>query len=379
MDDDPREPVCGIALCTSVPHRAVLGLVRAAMGYPVGSAVVGDLRASNPQDIVRIATFNYVHVVVASAFDHAPELAQAIPDDLLIYFREMQAGNLRRNAAILEQLRGIGAVLEEEGINGVVLKGGAELLAPAFDNPAFRFLSDLDILVPEAEIDGIVSQFRKRGAIALDISELDLRTHHHAPPLARPDWPVQLELHRRLGQGEWYDFLDPDAVLATARPSGVPGLAVPSPSCRLAHMVQHAQLQPPRYRDGLLSPRDMIEFEIMRRAFDTRDVAAALARFDAGPRAAWEALDASCALVFGDEHSVEELSPSARSWAEQAIAGFGRPTRRRLDALGRWVGWYTKELLTNPERRRQYLNQLRQPGSLRRFFAGHRDRWRRTR
>ncbi len=357
----------------------MLGLVRAAIGRPTASALVDDLRASDPQEIVRIATFNYVHVVVATAFDHAPDLADAVPSDMVIYFREIQAANLRRNDAILDQLRGVGAELAEIGVEGVVLKGGAELLVPVFPKPAFRFLSDLDILVPEADIDRIAARFQRGGAVALEMSEIDGRGHHHAPPLARPDWPVQIELHRSLGQGEWRDLLKPDAVAATASPSGAPGLAVPSAVYRLAHMVQHTQLQPPRYRDGLLSPRDMLEFEVMRRAFDARDVAAARAMFDAAPRAAWEALEASCALVFGDADRVAEQSPAARRWAEHAIIGFGRPARRRLGALGRWAGWYAKELLTNPERRRQYLDQLRQPGSLRRFLADHRDRWRRTR
>lgn len=379
MGDDPREQAYGIALCPSAPHRAVLGLVGTAMGQEFGSALVDDLRASDPQDIVRIATFSYVHVVVGAAFDRAPVLADAVADDMVIYFREMRAANLRRNDSILMQLRGVGAALSAEGVEGVVLKGGAELLAPVFPDPSFRFLSDLDILVSEADIERVAARLQSGGAVALEMSEIDSWDHHHIAPLARPDWPVQVELHRSLGQREWRNLLAPDAVAATARPSGEPGLAVPSAVYRLAHAVQHAQLQPPRYRDRLLSPRDMVEFEVMRSAFDARDVAAASAMFDVGAREAWEALDASCALVFGDPDRAAALTPAARRWAEHAIAGFGRPGRRRFGMLGRWAEWYAKELLTNPERRRHYLDQLKQPGSLRRFFSDQRDRWRRTR
>lgn len=379
MSDVPHPPTGGIALCPSTPHRAVLGLVRAALGRPVGPALVDDLRASDPQQIVQIATYAYVHVAVATAFDHAPELGDAVPEDLVIYFREMQAANRRRNAEILGQLGSVGAVLAAEGVEGVVLKGGAELLDPVFPDPAARFLSDLDILVPEADIGRAVARLGETGAVSSEISDIDAPDHHHVAPLGHPDWPVPVELHRRLGQGRWRDLLAADAVVAAARPSGVPGLALPSARHRLAHAVQHAQLQPPRYRDGLLSLRDMMELEVMRAVIDPRDVAAARALFDAEGQAAWDALDAACALAFADAERIAGLSPAARRWAEAAIAGFGRPGRRRLASLGRWAGWYLAEFIRNPERRRHYLRQLSRPGRIRRVLSGHLDRLRRTR
>lgn len=379
MSDDPQDLTGGIAHCPSTPHRAVLGLVRAALGRPVGAALVDDLRASDPQDIVQIATFSYVHVVVATAFDRAPELAAGVPGDLVIFFREMRAANLRRNASILAQLQDVGAALASEGIQGVALKGGAELLDPVFPDPAFRFLSDVDILVPEADIDRAVVRLREDGAHPSEISEIDRQHHHHVEPLGRPDWPVPVELHRRLGQGALHDLLAAGDVIETARPTEMSGLAVPSPLYRLAHAVQHAQLQPPRYRDGLLSLRDVMELELMRSAMAPDEAAAAQALFDAEGIAAWEALDAACALVFGDADRIAGLSPAARRWAESAIAGFGRPGRRRLDAFLRWAGWYAREFFLNPERRRHYLGQLKQPGHIRRILSDHRDRWRRTR
>lgn len=379
MADDPHDPAGGIAVCPSTPHRAVLGLVRAALGRPVGRALSRDLAASDPQEIVRIATFNYVHVVLATGFDRTPELADSVPRDLVIYLREMRAANLRRNQAILGQLRGVAAVLAETGVEGVVLKGGAELLDPVFPDPGCRFLSDIDILVPEAEIERVAARFRNDGALEAEISDIDGRDHHHMPPLARPDWPVQLELHRSLGQGEWRNFLAPEALAAAARPSAVTGLAVPSRPHRLAHAVQHAQLQPPRYRDGLLSLRDAMEFEVMRTTMAPGDVAQAFAMFDPEGRAAWEALDAASALVFGDARRVAALTPAARRWAEHAVSGFGRPGRRRLAAIAGWAGWYASQVLTNPERCRHYVAQLKRPRRLRRLLADQRERWRRTR
>lgn len=103
MADDPHDLAAGIAVCPSTPHRAVLGLVRSALGRPVGPALARDLGASDPQEIVRIATFNYLHVVLETGFDRAPELADAVPRDLMIYLREMRAANQRRNGTLIDQ------------------------------------------------------------------------------------------------------------------------------------------------------------------------------------------------------------------------------------------------------------------------------------
>jgi len=376
---------CGIEQCPSAVHRAVLGLVRVAMGRPVGGWLVDDLKASAPEEIVRIATFQYVHVLVGSAFDRLPALGRAVPKDLVIYFREMQAGNLRRNSAILTELRTIGAALAGAGLRGVVLKGGAELVAPVYPDPAFRFLSDIDILVPEPQLERAVEVLVAQGAQpaagadGVGMSEIDRAQHHHAEPLAAPGWPVVVELHRRLGRDSLGDLLAPDAVFADARPTGFPGLMGPSFAHRLAHAVLHAQLEPARYVDGLLSLRDAVEMEVLEAGMSPGEVAAARALFDPHQQAAWDALTAARTLLFGDAARIDALAPAPRRWAERAITGFGQPRRRRLSDLGRWARWYAREFLTNPKRRRHYLAQLRRPARLRRALAVHRDRLRRTR
>ena len=379
MHDDICDQNGGIDRCPSTPHRSVLGLLRAALGHPVGPGMIDDLGASTPEDIVRIATFNYVHVVVATAFDRVPELGRTVPDDMAIYFREMQAANLRRNEAILDELRSVGAALVEVGIRGVALKGAAELLDPVFPEPAFRFLSDIDILVPEGDIERAAARLRALGAMPTEISDVDRGSHHHLEPLLHPDWPVPVELHRSLGQGELHNFLAPEVVFATACTTRVPGLMVPSRAHRLAHAVQHAQLQPPRYRDGVLSLRDAVEMEVMAAGLEPDEVTAARACFRGEWGAAWEALAAARALIFGDAAQIAAAPPAARRWAEIAVDRFGRPGQRRFVALGQWVGWYAKEFFVNPARRRHYLGQLKRPSRILQKLAEHRDRWFRTR
>ncbi|PIE07072.1 MAG: hypothetical protein CSA74_09205 [Rhodobacterales bacterium] len=367
----------GIALCPSPPHRGVLGLVRAAAGIPAGGPLTQDLAASDPADLLRIAVQSCAHVVIASGFERAPDLAAALPRDLTIVFHELGAANLTRNAAIREQLAVLGGVLHRAGLRGVVLKGAAELLDPLFPNPAFRFLSDVDLLLTEAEAGAAFAALTGAGAIPRD--DAARPGHHHLAPLYHPDWPVPVELHKRLGPVRHAAHLTA-ALHETARDAALPGLALPTPPHRLAHAVLHAQL-PWRQRMGEFSLRDALEFELLTRALAPAEVAEARALFTAGnplsKDAPWEALDAARCLVFGQTAGIDALPPPARRWAEKALTRFGQPRRRRLARLGWDLGRYGHDFLRDPDRRRHFLSQLASPGGLRRALAARRDRTRR--
>ncbi len=367
-------------LCPSIPHRSLVWLLRAALGRPVDEdALIALLRASDPEELVRIAVFNYVHVILSKAFDHVPGLARGVPEDLVIFLTEMRHANLRRNHDIGRQLGEIGRVFSELGMRGVALKGGAELLAPLHPDPAFRFLSDLDILVPEEDLDRAVARFDDLGAVSEDIDEINQRGHHHLAPLRHPDWPVPLELHRAMGAGDARQILSAAQVLAAARPSGAPGLDVPRPTHRLVHAVLHAQIDPPRYRDGSLSLRDLVEMEVLVQRLDDRQLAEARAAFSSGEaRAAWAALDAARLLVFGDPARFSAQPPAARAWARRAYDGFGRPQQRRWARAARLSGYYARTILFDPERRRHYLRQVLRPGALRKAIAYQREKFRRN-
>lgn len=381
MPDTSHDLMGGIGLCPSPPHRCVLGLVRAATGGPVDASLRADLRASNPDDIVRIAVNAYVHVVLASGFAQVPDLADAVPRDLVILFKELQAANLRRNEAIRAQLGAVGGALAQSGVRGVALKGAAELLAPVFPDPAFRFLSDVDILVPETDLDHAVASLHAIGAVSENGDRMDYRQHHHEAPLYRPDWPVPVELHRQLyavrrGRGTGLA----DTMRETARPSGVPGLDVPAPPHRLAHAVFHAQVPSSRYRTHELSLRDALEFELLSRSLPAADVAAAKTLFsETSGTPAWEALDASRRLVFGGEPEIGALPAAARHWAEKAVTLFGRPGRRSLATSAWLLRGYVEDFVFEPRRRRSFLRQLARRGGLRTFITSSREKSRRNR
>ena len=368
-----------LAMCPSPPHRGVLGLLSEAMGRETNrDTLIADLGRSDPQDLVRIAVNSFVHVVLYKAFVTAPELAQAVPADLVIYFNEMRHANLQRNRTIGAQLAEIGCIFSRAGLTGVALKGGAELLAPLHPDPAFRFLSDLDILLPEAELEQAVALLHTCGAVSQPEDEINQRGHHHLEALWHPDWPVPVELHRGFGSAAAGRILSAETVLHAARPSGRPGLAVPAPAHRLAHAVLHAQIDPPRYDQRSLSPRDLVEAQVMTTRLSEAEISLAGDCFKAGGAwAAWEAFDATRVAMFDENARFETHTAPARAWAMRAISDFGRPGRRRRARLLRLARWYARAILFEPERRRHYLRQLRRRGGLRKAVFYQKDKFRR--
>ena len=370
----------GVGLCPSIPHRAILGLVRAAVGGHAGETLVADLGNSNPDDLVRIAVFNYVHVVLAGAFDRFPELAGAVPRDLVIFAEEMHTANQRRNASIRQQLVDIGSALSGEGIRAVALKGGAELLSPLYPEPAYRFLSDADILVAEHHLDKAVAAVRALGAVEGQREATDKPFQHHYWPLHHADWPVPVELHLSVGRPDVSKVLAAKDILRRADFIPGTGLGVPSRAHRMAHSALHAQVSSGNYAAGLLSLRDAMEFEVLTRSLGEAEISQARELLDrADMRQPWDALAAASTLVFGGQAQHEAFAPDARRWAETAIVNFGRPRQQRAVAMVRWATGRAGEFIGNPEQRRRYLRFLTHPGLLRNALAQHLEKWRRMR
>lgn len=366
---DPARPLNRLQACRSVPHRAILGLMAPALGAPVPDTLAQDLMESPPGELVKLATYTYVHTVIVSAFRNAPELQEAAPRDLQIYFSEMQKANLQRNGAIRTQLAEVAGILAGEGIETVALKGCAELLCPMFQTPGMRFLSDIDLLVRETDIEAAYTALEAAGAAPDPDHAIPQRQHHHLQPLIRRGWLVPVELHHALGTKTARDLLPADDVFAQSQPSSLPGVRVPDPLHRLMHLVAHGELSKRPFGAFFLSLRDCLEFQQMKAVLPAGTLAAARGRFAAaGSEQAFNRLAAAAAAVF------EPLtaSPEAGSGcADRMLRLFGRPAEQKLRELAGWAGFYGYQFACNPELRRYYLRTLASRSALAHVFSFH--------
>ena len=350
-----------------------MGLLAVSQGLAVPDGLARDLAESDPKDLAQIALVNHVHTVVGQAFERAPELGDHVPRDFLVYLAEMAQANAGRNRALMDQLALIGGAFARAGIPAVALKGSAELLAPTYPDPARRFISDTDILVPETCIEDALACLTDLGGTHVPD---DKDFMHHLPPVMLPDGVAPIELHLRIGNDLTDRMLPANRVLAHALPHDC-GLSVPDPATRLTHLIVHGQIHHDHHALRALSLRDCLDFHWMRRRFGPEALEQTRATFaEAGQSTVFEGFVAISNVVLGTPAT--PVDPSATRWARATLAAFGQPGCRRLRETVKWALTCLWRFVSSSEYRRYYLGVLSDRRKLRRVLGNLRGRRRRV-
>lgn len=343
-------------------------------------AGLGDVR---PAETLPIEPPWEAVVAVASAGLVLPALAagaRALPGDLKAlgevgrFLAAMEAANAARNARLMERLREAAAALDAAGIPAVALKGAVFVLEEPAQAP-WRFLGDLDLLVPRHRIEDAAAALAPLSYDAGGVPDFGEELHH-APPLLHADGEAVVELHARLFPSAGNDLLPPERLLAEARPvQAVQGLSVPSPTERLVHLIAHAQIANRRFARGTLSLRDALDFASLTRRGET-DLEAVAARFDAfghGPAAA--GFLAAMSRLLDEPRPLAGWARQGAQWADVAIASLSSPSRRRWRLAWDSVRDQAAQLLRAEGRRRAWAG-LRDPARRRHFLQRKLFGWR---
>jgi hypothetical protein len=189
-------------------------------------------------------------------------VADELPVDVRHYLHMLHAENSRCNQEIRRQCDEIGGALAAIGTQGILLKGAAWLYesGPA---AADRMMRDIDLLVDPRRSDTIRIAMRKRGYRDVENFVRELG-HIHEVPMAQPQGLVSVEVHHELMTR--IRLLPADEVRSHARPVAE-GLAIPSPTHRLAHAVIHAEIVNGDYFSATVSLRDSLDISRLLVAF----------------------------------------------------------------------------------------------------------------
>jgi len=242
-------------------------------------------------------------------------------------------------------LRDTVRLLNQAGIEPLLLKGAIALLPEQYPHAFARMLGDLDLGVAGTEAHRAAEVLQAAGFYPppnLDPAHY-ATGHHHLVPLFHPSGDGYVEIHREL-------LIDqiPKAALslammeAHARPVDWDGLRVRVPTWehRLLHNALHHQLQDQAFLFGWLSLRQLLEFAQLRELPDTAalDWSGLLQRLDAVG-----AGDALRSYLLAAQRLFGQPLPDGVSLTHAALRAEGRFWfRLRHPRLGRGLEWLAR-------------------------------------
>jgi hypothetical protein len=165
-----------------------------------------------------------------------------IPSDVSGFLSAVANLNLERNESIRSEAEFAVALLNQIGIEPVLLKGIAFLVLGVFANPSERYLIDVDLLIPKEHVEAAAALLIRHGFVKDDTDRFGRFRHHH-PPLRRRGC-ISIEIHHTLGMGPSGSILPAQEVLARATPCsfGTSRARVPCPEHLAIHLILHSQL-----------------------------------------------------------------------------------------------------------------------------------------
>jgi hypothetical protein len=188
------------------------------------------------------------------------KLLSLLPDDLRIYFEAMLASNTNRNQTFLRELGCIVGDLNSVGVEPCLLKGATRLIDGLYPDLCWRFMSDLDLLVPKARLEDCNRALMKTGYQPFETAH---SATHHSPALWHPEREAVVELHWQVRPRPYHSLLPTHDVLA--RSSSITGsfgrLQLLHPDDQATLVIAHAQIFDGYFFYGILRLADLIEIE----------------------------------------------------------------------------------------------------------------------
>lgn len=190
-------------------------------------------------------------------------IAAGLDEELRLYLAEMSDAGAERNAWLREDLLEIGRVLNRAGIVPTALKGAIRLVDGLFPDPFWRFMHDLDLLLPREAMAEAYRILAGEGWRDGGPNE-DGRGGRHLT-LVHPRAEARLELHATALELPLDGLLPAPRLLVRAGPIEIEGvtLALPALDDQLVHLVAHGMLQHAFQSTGRFLLRDLIELTLL--------------------------------------------------------------------------------------------------------------------
>jgi hypothetical protein len=244
-------------------HRSRAGRRRVRALTELCRCLSAHLRGEPPADRTAWASV----VATAETYRLTPALWEAVgtaatlPESMASRLQAQYAANVVALARMSDQLRDVLAALNRGGLQPLVLKGALAVLEGGSVLPA-RMMTDIDLLVAEAEFDHACDALRQ---IGYDVFPGSGASGRSAWMARRPDLAAPVDLHRALGSGAVSVALPASAILGRASVRHDDGLSYRAmdPADQLAHAVVHSEWKDNAHRTGSIAVRQLYNFALL--------------------------------------------------------------------------------------------------------------------
>jgi len=167
-------------------------------------------------------------------------LLNAIPEDLMVYLREIYQINYHRNRSILEQAKQLNAVLKAKQIDAVFLKGVALFQYLREEQQGLRMVGDIDVLIPEEQLLETQDLLIEKGYGKGKGFDYQPKGFRHLDRLVHPNYIAAVELHSHLLNLKNNHYLPAKDVLQNQINTN--GVGIPSAEHMTLHAIYSAQI-----------------------------------------------------------------------------------------------------------------------------------------
>lgn len=215
--------------------RRLFGLLRADSVFPQ------DLSVEEWQSLVQFAELRAAGPLLYDRLRTSGSLDQ-IPAATAAALKQEYLKNAARNLGARAQLEELLTALTVREIPAILLKG-AYFNFSIYRSPALRRMSDLDLLLRQADLPAAAAVMQGLGYV-MEKAEWE-NPGHHLTPFVRPGAPFPVEVHWELTSPNRADSIPAARVWQTAQPFQLSGLPcwVCSPAVTLFHICQHSAYQ----------------------------------------------------------------------------------------------------------------------------------------
>ncbi len=244
---------------------ACLGAGERGESLDAGAALALAGRALDLFDLARLAGRHLVTPMLGPCLAGLGP-AGRVPEDFRLYLELVHAENGRRNGWLRQQLAGIAAALNAIGLEPVLLKGSIRLVDGLYPGPGWRFMRDLDPLVPRERLAEAAACLTSLGYGFAARPPHRSGRHRHPPPLRRESEAARVEIHADLLRDR-QELCPAPGVLAGSGLVLLDGARVRVPAVldQLAHLIGHDRLDPCLGGIGMFLARSLFETALLCR------------------------------------------------------------------------------------------------------------------